>query len=114
MLPSSVLSLASGCTSENMPGWNFDEVLDRTGTWSIKYRRAEGGKLAMWIADMDFKTDPVVSQALRERLEKDVFGYTYGPDAFFEAIAGWEKSQHGFDVPVEWVEYSFSVFSSFD
>lgn len=112
MLPSSVLSLASGCTSENTPGWNFDEVLDRTGTWSIKYRRAEGGKLAMWIADMDFKTDPVVSQALRERLEKDVFGYTYGPDAFFEAIAGWEKSQHGFDVPVEWVEYAPGVIAS--
>ena len=35
MLPSSVLSLASGCTSENTPGWNFDEVLDRTGTWSV-------------------------------------------------------------------------------
>ncbi|MBR0255504.1 MAG: pyridoxal phosphate-dependent aminotransferase [Bacteroidales bacterium] len=112
MLPSSVLSLASGCTSENMPGWNFDEVLDRTGTWSIKYRRAEGGKLAMWIADMDFKTDPVVSQALRERLEKDVFGYTYGPDAFFEAIAGWEKAQHGFDVPIEWVEYAPGVIAS--
>lgn len=112
MLPSSVLSLASGCTSENTPGWNFDEVLDRTGTWSIKYRRAEGGKLAMWIADMDFKTDPVVSQALRERLEKDVFGYTYGPDAFFEAIAGWEKAQHGFDVPTEWVEYAPGVIAS--
>lgn len=112
MLPSSVLSLASGCTSENTPGWNFDEVLDRTGTWSIKYRRAEGGKLAMWIADMDFKTDPVVSQALLERLEKDVFGYTYGPDAFFEAIAGWEKAQHGFDVPTEWVEYAPGVIAS--
>ncbi len=112
MLPSSILSLASGCTPENKPGWNFDEVLDRTGTWSIKYRRAEGGKLAMWIADMDFKTDPVVSQALRERLEKDVFGYTYGPDAFFEAIAGWEKAQHGFDVPIEWVEYAPGVIAS--
>lgn len=112
LLPSGVLSLASGCTSENTPGWNFDEVLDRTGTWSIKYRRAEGDKLAMWIADMDFKTDPVVSQALRDRLEKDVFGYTYGPDAFFEAIAGWEKSQHGFDVPIEWVEYAPGVISS--
>lgn len=112
MLPSSVLSLASGCTSENTPGWNFDEVLDRTGTWSIKYRRAEGGKLAMWIADMDFKTDPVVSQALRERLEKDVFGYTYGPDAFFEAIVGWEKRQHGFDIPREWVEYAPGVIAS--
>lgn len=69
MLPSSILSLASGCTPENKPGWNFDEVLDRTGTWSIKYRRAEGGKLAMWIADMDFKTDPVKRRRFHETLD---------------------------------------------
>jgi cystathionine beta-lyase len=112
MLPSGVLSLASGCTSEHASGWNFDEVIDRTGTWSIKQRRAEGDKLAMWIADMDFKTDPVVSQALRERLDRDVFGYTYGPDEFFDAIVGWEKMQHGFEVPREWVEYAPGVITS--
>jgi len=112
MLPSSVLSLASGCTSRNAPGWNFDEVIDRSGTWSIKYRRAEGDKLAMWIADMDFKTDPMVSQALRERLDRDVFGYTYGPDEFFDAIVGWEQKMHGFDVPREWVEYAPGVITS--
>ena len=114
LLPYGLLELSSACTRKpaSAQGWNFDEILDRSGTWSIKYRRAEGDKLAMWIADMDFKTDPVVSQALRDRLEKDVFGYTYGPDEFFEAIAGWEKSQHGFDVPIDWVEYAPGVISS--
>lgn len=102
--PSAASSAASG--------WNFDEIIDRSGTWSIKYRRAEGDKLAMWIADMDFKTDPVVSQALRERLDRDVMGYTYAPDAFFDAIVGWEKSQHGFDVPREWVWYAPGVIAS--
>lgn len=114
MLPSGTLSLAGGCTSETGSGesWNFDEIIDRSGTWSIKYRQAEGGRLAMWIADMDFKTAPYVSQALRERLDRDVLGYTYGPDEFFEAIAGWEKEQHGFDVPREWIEYAPGVIAS--
>ncbi len=114
LLPSGALSLASGCTSgaDSGASWNFDEIIDRSGTWSIKYGRAKDGKLAMWIADMDFRTDPYVSQALRERLDRDVFGYTYGPDEFFDAIVGWEKRQHGFDVPREWVEYAPGVIAS--
>ena len=114
LLPSGLLELASACTRKpaSAQGWNFDEILDRSGTWSIKYRRAEGGKLAMWIADMDFKTAPYVSQALRERLDRDVFGYTYGPDEFYDAIIGWEKTQHGFEVPREWVEYCPGVITS--
>lgn len=72
LLPSGVVSLASGCSSGNATGisWNFDEIIDRSGTWSVKHSRAEGGKLAMWIADMDFRTDPVVIRALRESFMK--------------------------------------------
>jgi cystathionine beta-lyase len=114
LIPSGLVGLTVGCTPKSAPAgnWDFDEIIDRSGTWSIKYRRAEGDKLAMWIADMDFKTDPVVSQALRERLDRDVLGYTYGPDEFFDAVAGWEKKQHGFDVPREWVEYAPGVITS--
>ena len=114
LLPSGLLGLSSSCTRKPVsdPVWNFDEIIDRSGTWSIKYRQAKGGRLAMWIADMDFKTDPVVSQALRERLDRDVFGYTYGPDEFFDAIVGWEQKMHGFDVPREWVEYAPGVITS--
>ena len=114
LLPSGLLGLTSACTHNpaSDPAWNFDEIIDRSGTWSIKYRRAEGDKLVMWIADMDFKTAPYVSQALRERLDRDVFGYTYGPEEFYDAIIGWEKTQHGFDVPREWVEYCPGVITS--
>ena len=114
LLPSGLLGLASSCTRKPVPDpvWNFDEIIDRSGTWSIKYRQAKGGRLAMWIADMDFKTAPYVSQALRERFDRDVLGYTYGPDEFFDAITGWEKKQHGFDVPREWVEYAPGVIAS--
>lgn len=66
-------SLVSGCSTPAVSdGWDFDEVLDRTGTWSIKYGRAADGQIPMWIADMDFQTAPAVSSALKERLEKDV------------------------------------------
>ena len=114
LLPSSLVSLAaSGCrpAAETAPAWDFDEIIDRSGTWSIKQRRAEGDKLAMWIADMDFKTDPVVEEALRQRLDT-VMGYTYTPDEFYDAIVGWEKSQHEFEVEKEWVGFAPGVITS--
>ena len=93
------------------PGWNFDEVIDRSGTWSIKYRRAEGDKLAMWIADMDFRTDPIVREALRQRLDT-VMGYTFTPDEYYEAVAGWLRTQHGFAVERAWLSTCPGVITS--
>ncbi len=92
-------------------GWNFDEIIDRSGTWSIKYRRAEGDKLAMWIADMDFRTDPIVREALRQRLET-VMGYTFTPDEYYEAVAGWLRTQHGFAVERAWLSTCPGVITS--
>ena len=117
LLPAGLLGLSSqSCApasdrTGNTPAWDFDKVIDRSGTWSIKQRRAEGDKLAMWIADMDFKTDPVVEEALRRRLDT-VMGYTYTPDEFVDAIVGWEKSQHEFDVQREWVGFAPGVITS--
>ena len=93
------------------PGWNFDEIIDRSGTWSIKYRRAEGDKLAMWIAEMDFRTDPIVREALRQRLET-VMGYTFTPDEYYEAVAGWLRTQHGFAVERAWLSTCPGVITS--
>ena len=93
-------------------GWDFDEVIDRSGTWSIKYGRAGNGRFAMWIADMDFRTDPVVKQALQERLDRDVMGYTSTPEEFYEAIRVWEGKQHGWDIPREWVGYAPGVITA--
>jgi len=93
------------------PGWNFDEIIDRSGTWSIKYRRAEGDKLAMWIADMDFRTDPIVREALRQRLDT-VMGYTFTPDEYYEAVAGWLRTQHGFAVERAWLSTCPGVITS--
>ena len=107
------VALLQGC-SEQRPaaGWDFDEVIDRSGTWSIKYDRAGKDRFAMWIADMDFRTDPVVRKALEARLDRDVLGYTSTPEAFFEAVRGWEGRQHGWNIPREWVGYAPGVITA--
>ena len=87
----------------------FDERIDREGTWSIKYGRATDGEIPMWIADTDFRTDPFVAKALRDRLDRDVLGYTNTPQAFFDAVAFWERYYHGFDLDPEWIGYAPGV-----
>ena len=120
LLPS-VGSLMTGCTPavDNGSGsdgfsdkWDFDEVVDRSGTWSIKYGRASEGQIPMWIADMDFKTAPAVSSALKERLNRDVLGYTFTPDEYYESIIRWEREMHNWQVEKEWVAYCPGVITS--
>ena len=99
LVPAGAVGTAlTACGPRPTPGaaWNFDEIIDRTGTWSIKYGRATDGEIPMWIADMDFRTDPYVSAALRKRLDRDVLGYTTTPEAFVDAIAAWERQAHGY------------------
>ena len=62
-----------------MNKFNFDEKVVRRGTNSIKWDEPkEDGVLPMWVADMDFKTAPCILEALKQRLDHGVFGYTNG------------------------------------
>ena len=93
-------------------GWDFDEVVDRSGTWSIKYGRASEGQIPLWIADMDFRTAPAVSSALKERLNRDVLGYTSTPEEFYQSILRWELERHDWQVDRDWVAYCPGVITA--
>ncbi len=112
LVPSGVTTALTSCSGKDKEWPDFNEVIDRSGTWSIKYSRATDGEIPMWIADMDFRTDPYVSEALRKRLDRDVMGYTFTPPEFYEAVAEWEKSLHGYNVDPEWVGYAPGVITS--
>ena len=113
LFPSAGSMMAACTTSPTVDGkWDFDEIVDRSGTWSIKYGRASEEQIPMWIADMDFRTAPVISSALKERLNRDVLGYTSAPEAFFESIVDWEMKMHHWPVQKEWVAYCPGVITS--
>lgn len=80
----------------------FEEVVDRKRTNSLKWSAGEE-VLPMWIADMDFKTAPVIMDALQQRMKQGIFGYTATPAAFYEAITGWWRKRHGFEVQKAWI-----------
>lgn len=58
--------------------FNFDEINERRGTQCVKWDECPDAEtLPLWVADMDFKTSPAIVDALRERVEQGIFGYTH-------------------------------------
>jgi cystathionine beta-lyase len=88
--------------------YDFDKVIDRTGTESLKWvyprkvLKVEDA-LPMWVADMDFEAPPAVVEALRRRVDHGVFGYPLVPPSFFAAAIDWLKRRHGWTVEKKWM-----------
>ena len=89
---------------------NFDEMIPRRDTNSVKWDSAADAEvLPMWVADMDFRTAPAITEALRQRVEHGIFGYTRVPDAYYEAVVNWSARRHGWQMQQEWILYTISV-----
>lgn len=81
-----------------MKDFDFDEIIDRRGTNSYKWDSADDADvLPMWVADMDFRTAPCVTDALRRRVEHGIFGYTRVPERYYEAVVSWFRRRHGWE-----------------
>ena len=75
----------------------FDEIVDRSGTWSLKWDLA-GNELPMWVADMDFPTAPCIRRAIEKRAAHGVFGYSIIPDQLYDAYRNWWGKHHGLEI----------------
>lgn len=88
---------------------DFDKIVDRTKTKCLKYdfavkRGYPEDVLPLWVADMDFQTSSYIEDALHEVVKHNIYGYTniQKGDGFFEAVAGWMKRHHDWEVEREW------------
>ena len=84
--------------------YDFDSRVDRSGTacekWDdLKINFGRADLMPFWVADMDFRSAPEITEALRERAEFGVFGYpTEQTETYQAAVADWERRRHGWDV----------------
>lgn len=96
---------------------NFDNVYNRQNTRSVKWDSLEevfqtNDVLPMWVADMDFKAPEAVNQAIRERAEHGIYGYTIVDEHIENAIIHWNKKRHAWDIDRSWITYSPGVVTS--
>ena len=61
-----------------MTHYDFDQILDRRKSDSLKWRYYGDDVIPMWVADMDFVSPEPVLQALHERVDHGVYGYPVG------------------------------------
>lgn len=90
--------------------YDFDKIIPRRGTNSVKWDVAkEDGVIPMWVADMDFQAAPCIRQALKERIDHGVFGYTLVPNSYYESIISWFDRRHQWHIERDWIIYTSGV-----
>jgi cystathionine beta-lyase len=81
----------------------FDKKIDRIGTNSYKYDLmvkyfGTNDALPMWVADMEFASPDFILEAIRERCDHGILGYTILPEGWSAAIVNWMRNHHGWEV----------------
>lgn len=97
--------------------YNFDTVVDRSDNFAAKWTEMDkkygtNDLLPMWIADMDFKAAPCIVEAIRNRLDQEIYGYTTRPDSYNESIVNWVSKRFGWNIKKEWLIFSPGVMPS--
>ncbi|MFP4275566.1 MAG: MalY/PatB family protein [Paracoccaceae bacterium] len=89
---------------------DFDEIIDRRGTHSVKWDKMEAlygvspqDGLAMWVADMDFRPPACITQALRDMADHGIYGYFGDDRPYLEAIRWWQETRHGWKIEPDWI-----------
>ncbi|MFD2520829.1 MalY/PatB family protein [Emticicia soli] len=84
--------------------YDFDEVIDRTQTDSVKWSRyGDKDVIPLWVADMDFKAAPPILDALDKVTKEGVIGYWKVPDTLVEVALKRLEERHNWKVPKEWL-----------
>ena len=93
-----------------MNRYDFDKVVDRKGSGAIKtdalkdkFGRAD--LIPLWVADMDFETPGFIVEALKERMEHPVFGYTAQPADYWPTVQKWIRDHHGWETQCSWMTF---------
>ncbi|MEK8212832.1 MalY/PatB family protein [Paenibacillus sp. FSL L8-0463] len=97
--------------------YNFDKVVNRRNTRSYKWDQSEklfGDKeiLPLWVADMDFESPPAVKEAILRRVQEGIYGYSVTSDSYKEAIAGWYRRRHDWEIQKDWITDSPGIVTS--
>ena len=90
--------------------YDFDKPVDRSGSGDLKHEALQprwGRKdlLPLWVADMDWETPPFITEALRQRLDHSLYGYTVEPADFWLSIIDWVRDHHAWRLRREWLTF---------
>lgn len=91
--------------------FDFENVVERKNTNCLKWDLFDDD-LPMWVADMDFKVAPAISDAILKRANHPVYGYSIVSDELFESYINWWDRRYGLKMAREDMLYSMGVMPS--
>ena len=84
--------------------FDFDAVVDRSGSDSVKWAKYAGRDIIpLWVADMDFAAPPAVVAALHSRIDHGVFGYNQPTASQVEAVVAYLERKFHWRIDPEWI-----------
>ncbi|NDW17833.1 putative C-S lyase [Dysgonomonas sp. 216] len=93
-----------------MSKYNFDQIIERKGTYAIKTdvlkeRYGRDDLIPLWVADMDFASPVEIAEAIIERAKHGIFGYTMPSQSYYDAIINWLYNSHKWNIEQEWISF---------
>ena len=93
-----------------MEVFNFDEIIDRRNTYSVKYDALKElfGRddiTPLWVADMEFRSPKCIRDVLEKYVQSGVYGYNSEPAQMKPTIARWMLQEHGWKVECDWISF---------
>lgn len=85
--------------------FDFDSIIDRRGTNSIKWDTIPEGYIPLFIADMDFTSPPQVIEAMKKRIDHGIFGYTKPGEEVYDSISKWFYRTYSFQLKKSWITW---------
>lgn len=88
--------------------YDFDTIVDRYNTGSVKYDTVErsgmpADVMPMWVADMDLRAPDEIVSRMRQLCDFGVYGYTMVTDSYFDAVRNWFSSRFDWEVESKWL-----------
>jgi cystathionine beta-lyase len=100
--------------------YDFETVTDRTNTGSAKWEQMKGwnpdvkeGVVPYSVADMELKNPPEIIEGLKNYLDTAILGYTRPTEDYSNAVCGWMKKRHNWEIKPDWIVNSAGVVSAF-
>lgn len=90
--------------------YDFNTIIDRTGSGDLMHgallpRWHRDDLLPMWVADMGFAVCPDIIDAMKQRLEHPILGYTVEPEDYYPAIHDWILDHHQWSIHRRWLKF---------
>ena len=84
--------------------FDFDTPVNRENSSSLKWDKYKGRDIIpMWVADMDFMSPPEVIDAIKQRADHGVFGYTVPPQSLTEAVIKMIENEFSWQIKPDWI-----------